>query len=97
MITSPWFRLYGSQLMRIYVETDRPFDVPAPMGIEDSATLRDRNAFVNALSSQDWGSLTEIAHLNGYIVEMGERLGIATPANRLLTVIVRLMEEPKQN
>lgn len=39
------------------------------------------------------GKRTEIGHLNGYIVRAGERLGIATPANRLLTVIVNLMEE----
>lgn len=38
------------------------------------------------------GKPTEIEHLNGYIVRAGERLGIATPANRLLTVVVRLME-----
>jgi len=38
------------------------------------------------------GKRTEISHLNGYIVRTGERLGIATPANRLLAVIVRLME-----
>lgn len=39
------------------------------------------------------GKRTEIGHLNGYIVRTGEKLGIATPANRLLTVIVKLMEE----
>lgn len=38
------------------------------------------------------GKRTEIGHLNGYIVATGERLGIATPANRLLTVIVKLVE-----
>ncbi|QEL23988.1 2-dehydropantoate 2-reductase [Bosea sp. F3-2] len=43
------------------------------------------------------GKRTEISHLNGYIVQTGERLGIATPANRLLTVIVKLMEEGNQD
>ncbi|WP_349238560.1 ketopantoate reductase C-terminal domain-containing protein [Bosea sp. F3-2] len=38
------------------------------------------------------GKPTEIDHLNGYIVRAGERLGVATPANRLLTVVVKLME-----
>lgn len=38
------------------------------------------------------GKRTEIEHLNGYIVREGERLGVPTPANRLLTVVVRLME-----
>lgn len=39
------------------------------------------------------GKRSEIDHLNGYVVRTGERLGIATPANRLLTVMVKLMEE----
>lgn len=39
------------------------------------------------------GKPSEIDHLNGYVVRTGERLGIPTPANRLLTVIVKLMEE----
>lgn len=39
------------------------------------------------------GKRTEIDHLNGYIASTGARLGIATPANRLLTVVVKLMEE----
>jgi 2-dehydropantoate 2-reductase len=38
------------------------------------------------------GKPTEIDHLNGCIVRAGERLGVATPANRLLTVVVKLME-----
>jgi 2-dehydropantoate 2-reductase len=39
------------------------------------------------------GKRTEIDHLNGFVVRTGARLGIATPANRLLTVVVKLMEE----
>ncbi|HEY5797341.1 MAG TPA: 2-dehydropantoate 2-reductase [Bosea sp. (in: a-proteobacteria)] len=39
------------------------------------------------------GKATEIDHLNGYVVRTGAKLGIATPANRLLTAIVKLMEE----
>lgn len=39
------------------------------------------------------GKTTEIDHLNGYVVRAGAALGIATPANRLLTAIVKLMEE----
>jgi len=38
------------------------------------------------------GKASEIDHLNGYVVRAGEALGIATPANRLLTVMVKLME-----
>jgi len=39
------------------------------------------------------GKTSEIDHLNGYVVRTGERLSVPTPANRLLTVMVRLMEE----
>ena len=38
------------------------------------------------------GKRSEIDHLNGYIVRRGEALGIATPVNRLLHTLVRLLE-----
>jgi len=38
------------------------------------------------------GKRSEINHLNGLIVRRGEALGIATPANRLLHAIVKLIE-----
>jgi 2-dehydropantoate 2-reductase len=38
------------------------------------------------------GKRSEIDHLNGFIVRRGEALGVATPANRLLQAIVRLIE-----
>ncbi|MDX3905538.1 MAG: 2-dehydropantoate 2-reductase [Pigmentiphaga sp.] len=38
------------------------------------------------------GKPSEIDHLNGYIVRAGERLGLATPVNRALHSLVRLLE-----
>jgi 2-dehydropantoate 2-reductase len=38
------------------------------------------------------GKRSEIDHLNGYILRKGAALGIATPANRLLHSLVRLLE-----
>ena len=38
------------------------------------------------------GKPTEIDHLNGVIVRRGEALGVATPVNRLLHAIVKLLE-----
>src|SRR3984957_10593722 len=38
------------------------------------------------------GKRSEIDHLNGLIVRRGESLGVATPANRLLHAIVKLIE-----
>ena len=38
------------------------------------------------------GKPTEIDHLNGFVVRRGEALGVATPANRALTALVKLLE-----
>lgn len=40
------------------------------------------------------GKPTEIDHLNGLIVRRGEALGVPTPANRVLQVLVQLMQQP---
>ncbi|WP_028225287.1 ketopantoate reductase family protein [Paraburkholderia ferrariae] len=39
------------------------------------------------------GKRSEIDHLNGLVVRRGETLGVATPANRLLHTLVRLIED----
>ena len=36
---------------------------------------------------------SEIDHLNGYVLRKGEALGIATPVNRVLYALVKLLEE----
>ncbi|WP_422084659.1 ketopantoate reductase family protein [Variovorax sp.] len=38
------------------------------------------------------GKLSEIDHLNGLVVRRGEALGVPTPANRVLFVLVKLLE-----
>src|SRR5918999_413875 len=38
------------------------------------------------------GKPTEIDHLNGLVVRKGAALGVATPANRLLVALVKLLE-----
>ncbi|MEZ5645156.1 MAG: ketopantoate reductase family protein [Burkholderiaceae bacterium] len=38
------------------------------------------------------GKPSEIDHLNGYVVQRGQALGVPTPANRALWVVVRLAE-----
>ena len=38
------------------------------------------------------GKRSEIDHLNGHVLRRGEALGIATPANRVLHTLVRLLE-----
>ena len=38
------------------------------------------------------GKPTEIDYLNGFVVQRGAALGIATPANRVLWALVKLLE-----
>lgn len=38
------------------------------------------------------GKRSEIDHLNGFVVRRGEALGVPTPANRVLWVLVKLLE-----
>ena len=38
------------------------------------------------------GRRTEIEHLNGYVVRMGEAHGVPTPVNRCLQVLVNLLQ-----
>ncbi|MGQ3055435.1 MAG: ketopantoate reductase family protein [Roseateles sp.] len=42
------------------------------------------------------GKLSEIDHLNGLVVRRGEALGVPTPANRVLFVLVKLLEGKRQ-
>jgi 2-dehydropantoate 2-reductase len=42
------------------------------------------------------GKPSEIEHLNGYVVRRGEALGVPTPANRVLFVLVKLLENKQQ-
>jgi 2-dehydropantoate 2-reductase len=42
------------------------------------------------------GKPSEIDHLNGYVVRRGEALGVPTPANRVLLVLVKLLEGKQQ-
>ncbi|MBN3853574.1 2-dehydropantoate 2-reductase [Paraburkholderia sp. Ac-20340] len=39
------------------------------------------------------GKRSEIDHLNGFVVQRGEALGVATPANRMLHTLVKLVED----
>jgi 2-dehydropantoate 2-reductase len=42
------------------------------------------------------GKPSEIDHLNGFVVRRGEALGVPTPANRVLLVLVKLLEGKQQ-
>jgi len=38
---------------------------------------------------------TEVSHLNGYVVREGEVLGVATPVNRTLNALIKLLEQTR--
>jgi 2-dehydropantoate 2-reductase len=65
-------------------------------GDVDAAVRRIAETMPNQYSStaQDMarGKRSEIDHLNGLIVRRGEALGVATPANRMLHVLIKLVE-----
>jgi 2-dehydropantoate 2-reductase len=62
------------------------------------AVRRIARTMPNQLSStaQDLarGKRSEIDHLNGYVLRKGEALGIATPVNRVLHTLVKLLAAP---
>jgi len=65
-------------------------------GDVDAAVRRIAETMPAQLSStaQDLmrGKPSEIDHLNGFVVRRGEALGVPTPANRVLWVVVKLVE-----
>jgi 2-dehydropantoate 2-reductase len=50
------------------------------------------NQYSSTAQDMARGKRSEIDHLNGLIVRRGEALGVPTPANRMLHVLVRLVE-----
>jgi len=48
------------------------------------------------LQSLERGGITEVEHLNGYIVKYGEILNVRTPVNRRIVEMVREIEEKKR-
>ena len=61
---------------------DRLFDIARAMPAQISSTAQDIAR----------GKPTEIDDLNGAVVREGAALGIATPVNRTLAALVRLLE-----
>ena len=63
--------------------------------IETAMKLADAMPQTMSSTAQDIarGRPTEIAHLNGYVVREGETLGVATPVNRTLNALIKLLEQ----
>lgn len=66
--------------------------------LQDVLGLADTMPAQMSSTAQDLarGKRSEIDHLNGFIVRRGEALDIATPTNRLLHTLVRLVEQRLQ-
>jgi 2-dehydropantoate 2-reductase len=66
-------------------------------GDVDAAVRRIAETMPSQLSStaQDLmrGKPSEIDHLNGYVVQRGAALGVHTPANQVLWVVTKLVEQ----
>jgi 2-dehydropantoate 2-reductase len=72
--------------------------VHLPGDIVDAAMkLADAMPHTTSSTAQDIakGRPTEIDHLNGYVVRQGAALGIATPINRTLNALMKLLEQAK--
>jgi 2-dehydropantoate 2-reductase len=63
--------------------------------LQSAMKLADAMPQTKSSTAQDIakGRATEIAHLNGYVVREGEALGVATPVNRTLNALVKLLEQ----
>ncbi|MDT8903491.1 ketopantoate reductase family protein [Anaeroselena agilis] len=59
------------------------------------ATAQNRSSMLQDLSG---GRMTEIEAINGALVREGERYGVATPVNRVLTLLIKALEKlPREN
>jgi 2-dehydropantoate 2-reductase len=69
----------------------------APDIADAAIKLADTMPETRSSTAQDLarGRHTEIDHLNGYIVAEGEQLGIATPVNRTLHALMKLLEQSR--
>jgi 2-dehydropantoate 2-reductase len=69
--------------------------LPAGDLVESACDISRSMAGATSSTAQDIarGRRTEIDHLNGYVARRGMELGVATPVNRTLHALVRLLEE----
>jgi 2-dehydropantoate 2-reductase len=69
-------------------------DLPDPWPAVERIAATMPGQFSSTAQDLMRGKRSEIDHLNGFVVAQGERLGVATPANRVLHTVVRLLETP---
>ncbi len=95
LVTGPGVTAVMREIVDECLAVARADDVRIP-GDVDAAVRKIAQTVPGQYSStaQDLarGKRSEIDHLNGLILRRGEALGVATPANRMLHVIVKLIE-----
>jgi 2-dehydropantoate 2-reductase len=95
MVALPEIRAVMSDAVREVAAVAAAKGVRLPDTLVDTAIrLADGMPVTISSTAQDMrrGRRTEIDHLNGYVVREGEALGIATPVNRTLNALMKLME-----
>jgi 2-dehydropantoate 2-reductase len=95
MVALPEIRAVMSDAVREVAAVAAAKGVRLPDNLVDAAIrLADGMPVTISSTAQDMrrGRRTEIDHLNGYVVREGEALGIATPVNRTLNALMKLME-----
>jgi 2-dehydropantoate 2-reductase len=70
---------------------------PSPKGLLARVLALTSNNESSMLQDLEAGRRTEIGQLNGYISRLGNRVGIATPRNDLLTKLVLFLEHRARN
>jgi 2-dehydropantoate 2-reductase len=102
MIADPGIRALTRDVVDECVAVARADGVPLadPARLHAAAmTLGEAMAPATSSTAQDLaaGRSTEIDSLNGYVAARGAALGVATPVNRALHALVRLMEQSLQD
>jgi 2-dehydropantoate 2-reductase len=96
MMQEPLIRELMTAIVREGIAVAGGLDIPLELEKVLVATWKIGDTMHAAYSStaQDLqrGKQTEIDYLNGHIVEVGRKFGIATPANQAIHALVRLME-----
>jgi len=96
MVALPEVRDIMCEAVDEVVQVARAKGVKLPEDIAEAAIkLADRMPVTISSTAQDvrQGKRTEIDHLNGYVMREGKALGIATPVNRTLNALMKLLEQ----
>lgn len=96
IVQNPWARGVMTQVTKEAMAVASAAGVRLPEGmVEAVLKLADTMSGATSSTAQDIArrSRTEVDSLNGYVVRLGARLGVAAPVNQTLHGLVNLLEE----